>query len=71
MLTDATKHIYKGVVIISWFGRRHTTPTCVLNFRHRSVARSNERHATPSYKNYVLTGDRTQIDDAVTGDVTT
>ena len=36
-------------------------PPCSPNFRHRSVARSNERHATPSYKIRAGSGNRTPI----------
>ena len=56
-------------MVISRFG--HTTPTRVLNFRNRSVVWSNERHATPSYKTFVRTGDRTQVEDTASQVVTT
>ena len=36
-------------------------PPCSHNFQHRSVARSNKRHATPSYKIEAGCGNRTPI----------
>ena len=40
-----------------WMGIQ--MPPCSPNFRHRSVARSNKRHATPSYKIGAGCGNRT------------
>ena len=53
-------HLHKQITLALSFSK----------FMHRSVAWSNERHATPSYETCVLTGDRTQIEDTVTRDVT-
>ena len=55
-----TKNICKGVVIISCVWLCKWLP-CSPNFRHRSVARSNELHVTPSYKIGYHGGNRTPI----------
>ena len=59
----STKNIYKGVVIISCVWVYKWLP-CSLNFRHHSVARSNERHAAPSYKTMCVGGNRTPVAQA-------